>query len=1213
MPRGERPSRRRKNVSHYSDDNPSCFTVKRKKGDPLPPKQYKLVPLPETPTPRKRRMRVLDAPVGPPIPQDDTLIHRVSVQPLLPVMLDASPPLQVRYPHVFTNHAFAEPPPHPEWTLLPTAYAGTLLERRGPNGAVVTLAPPPVSCMSTRHGQLVIGDYAGGVTIFDALRRPVAFVQTMAVKRDLQRVIKSKRTIFWPNQIRALSYNSGWLAVLTDTELEILKEGSISVWSGKVDASTANPLALPDLDVTVRGDTCHVLLTTGGRKLQNTAENALVVCVSVTGSSSTVTTFVSPPDVQASTSIWDMHYETAEKSEPWALVSNVNGTSVELLRTQSSGASIPHRFGEQKCIEPKIYQAGSYTFLILGTHGIKMLRSNTLELVHTFGDGVGLHNKAVHWTYCQWVAAPKYKADAVRRSKHRVWLEFDATEDASDPSAEDEFWLVGMPHADRGPEELMSTIYVWKPGLKEPLTTFETPRGGCLEISVKSEGQKGWRVLCTTAKGGDVWEKGGSVKSDFAGTMYPVGYVEVDENIDYIEDEDEFDRRVEMEEESEVESGTRSTRAARDLDLERALIASTAGNISCAEEINVLDAEGEEEHGVSCRPDLCVVSMLDTPESPGSPRSPLRTPSGVDSLHAEFLATMPQHQTVTERLARVQTEPHGLMKDVSEGSRVKTKRAVEVLLQSSIDPLRRKEMDVARAQQSCGAGSQMAKRARALSIETATVPTENDEVSSIKLTAVRTIEEKELALELLHLSPGKMTKKVPCVVNSLPKLPPLHTEDIQAVTPSESGTSPISNPQPFEETDSIKRRDTCLACKGRFVIHSCGRREAPIDYEKLARVEEARRLEKEQEKARKRAEKRKANEIRRREARKQKKLEQEKAQREEQQRQREIERKLAMERQEAAERGNIPLSSANRSSESLSAAGALFALAGIAEKMPATDATTAARPCDGQGANKGPHPWYNRQQAIWESQPYERSTQMSSLSESQQRRDAIAHAFLTNMNGSDKRDSCAPSAQQVKPQNCGMSSSAAASIGHGVYSFSTKPSEMLSLAALKNATTKSMKLPKSGNSLSHVASTVIKSTALSGNEAKPQQSTVRAKTVHANGIASSGGVVAGESTDSSLQSQRNCSETSGVSSVESKLAVSVLEDSASMKTQTTCTTANPLAEKTHVVAPSVFLPEATPDKRNGELPSVPLERPNIAIVSQETIPATNPDTQPDDT
>eukprot|EP00536_Pseudo-nitzschia_multiseries_P001532 jgi/Psemu1/322109/estExt_fgenesh1_pg.C_190060 len=72
------------------------------------------------------------------------------------------------------------------------------------------------------------------------------------------------------------------------------------------------------------------------------------------------------------------------------------------------------------------------------------------------------------------------------------------------------------------------------------------------------------------------------------------------------------------------------------------------------------------------------------------------------------------------------------------------------------------------------------------------------------------------------------------------------------------------------------------ACRGRLVIHSCGRRSLPIDYEEIARAEREKKEKEEEEKKRLRAEKRRLADQRRREAKKQKQRElEEKRQREE--------------------------------------------------------------------------------------------------------------------------------------------------------------------------------------------------------------------------------------------------------------------------------------------------------------------------------------------
>ena len=66
---------------------------------------------------------------------------------------------------------------------------------------------------------------------------------------------------------------------------------------------------------------------------------------------------------------------------------------------------------------------------------------------------------------------------------------------------------------------------------------------------------------------------------------------------------------------------------------------------------------------------------------------------------------------------------------------------------------------------------------------------------------------------------------------------------------------------------------SCSACRGRHVIHSCGKRALPIDYEEIARKEKEKKEKEEEEKKRIRAEKRRLADQKRREAKKQKQRE----------------------------------------------------------------------------------------------------------------------------------------------------------------------------------------------------------------------------------------------------------------------------------------------------------------------------------------------------
>lgn len=84
----------------------------------------------------------------------------------------------------------------------------------------------------------------------------------------------------------------------------------------------------------------------------------------------------------------------------------------------------------------------------------------------------------------------------------------------------------------------------------------------------------------------------------------------------------------------------------------------------------------------------------------------------------------------------------------------------------------------------------------------------------------------------------------------------------------------------------------CAACQGRMVVHSCGKREMPIDYEAIARAEQERKEREAAEKHRIRAEKRRVAEAKRREARRLKKAEEERQKLEEERQKLEEERRV---------------------------------------------------------------------------------------------------------------------------------------------------------------------------------------------------------------------------------------------------------------------------------------------------------------------------------
>jgi hypothetical protein len=198
------------------------------------------------------------------------------------------------------------------------------------------------------------------------------------------------------------------------------------------------------------------------------------------------------------------------------------------------------------------------------------------------------------------------------------------------------------------------------------------------------------------------------------------------------------------------------------------------------------------------------------------------------------------------------------------------------------------------------------------------MPQPDSKPSAEHIVTSASAEEKELALELLLLSPGK-SSPTEADVSAAPLIPAVKAEGQNlfeseapnsrlepsndsegadeessiVVTPSEPSPVQVSGVEGYRDKGVTShdhcRTLTCAACRGRMVIHSCGKREKPVDYEAIARVEKEEKEREEIEKQRIRTEKRRAAEAKRREARRQKKEEGERKLQETQERMRRLE------------------------------------------------------------------------------------------------------------------------------------------------------------------------------------------------------------------------------------------------------------------------------------------------------------------------------------
>lgn len=645
--------------------------------------------------------------------------------------------------------------------------------------------------------------------------------------------------------------------------------------------------------------------------------------------------------------------------------------------------------------------------LICTPRGIRCHDRATLQPLTVYGEHVALHGQTVCWQRCLWVpepastgrggaavsaSGPFEKAATVTNKKKQSWwtradevdarLRFDQTNGPNEPPVPQvsHYVLVGLPHPVKGPEDLNGTIYIWKPSQPHaPLLTLPAPTksGGLLNLHVQNSAD-GWKLATATFEHGQGWEMRTSLKSSFAGTMYPVGYSVIPDNVEYVEDEDELDTLMvpapEVDDESDnAVSDPIPKTPPSDQDFETALrlslleqhgkqsVSSKQSRDPQDEEVSVLDTDDGSADNLllPTRLDLPLLQFLQR-ESNETVVNPLELspPSGhPKSIVNVVFSSLPQFGSVKQiyRVHRRQAEEAAMREQLAASAtaslttmavvlKPKSKRTrtanVEALLQASIDPTLRRKMLAAGKQWAEGDGS----RLRGTELHPDADDTNKGSLAKPpptkqELVELASQEEKELAFELLCLSPSKPStpKAVPdheveagpfavpepktsswkangtvappppptvmsASTNVVTALPEHSPPRISRVT---DATSPISVSNGVLATHNHACPMSCAACRGRMVRHVCGKREKPVDYDAIARKEREIKEREEAEKQRLKAERRRAAEARRREARRRKKEEEAAKRREDDEKHRQESERMRLLEQEQFERARI--------------------------------------------------------------------------------------------------------------------------------------------------------------------------------------------------------------------------------------------------------------------------------------------------------------------
>jgi hypothetical protein len=706
------------------------------------------------------------------------------------------------------------------------------------------------------------------------------------------------------------------------------------------------------------------------------------------------------------TAIWD----ASKSAENRLLFVAVSDTDQELEVVLVQGGSIDNWKVACKTRIPfkasnhqtKLCQSpeGIYT-LVASSRGIRLYQTETLQLINTYGDQLALHGKSVVWQDCLLLNSNHFPKHTKRRQNNNLTCEDWLSEYDSKGKGKNDIgpYVIGVPNF-KGPKELCETLHVWKIEEASTVPTLSIP------IPARAEGVQG--LVGASIKGNDrlvLATRSGfghtmlpTMESNFAGIMYPPGYNVINNNIEYLEDEDELDFVANLPEDGDEEVDVLvDMEDITDEDLREAMRQSLlekklhdAQKALNDKQVDILFVEEEGEASIlPCRPEPSLRHVVNAKRDEDSDAYKSSSEEQYDKKEEEndlnqtidtsaptfiekILDGMPNapkkkelsEDGITVSVTKVivaTTNP-----TTNRPGRGKRSRAtnLEAALKSSIDPRLQKYMIARQSVWSDGVGSKLYDEMKLKEeIESNTnvlelVPTKN--VTSVEVniceskpatdynvekqiaatydTAIKASlksDEAAVALGLLGLSPcnarskprggrthgsllsGSISPTLPSEASSRASSSDksLMLNHIVYTAPESAATSDaaseVTSTSMLVDNQSRKPQANCNACRGRYVVHTCGNKAMPIDYDEVAKAERERIEKKEEEKKKARAEKRRLADARRREARKQKQRElEEQRRREEEEERLEKERlRLAEEAAYAKPQAHITLSS----------------------------------------------------------------------------------------------------------------------------------------------------------------------------------------------------------------------------------------------------------------------------------------------------------------
>ena len=682
MPRGaNRPVRQRKVVTHYTDDNPSTFTVKPRRGETLPTVSEagtSTAPI----TSRKRK-----APCQKPLPQADTIIaHRTRVQPILPLVEFLPHPPPTTHPSLHPGVPTSHFPPPPTWTTY------------GPSSSSIDTTITWLSVRVDDPRYAVAGDVSGTLWLLDhRAGRPLRTIRcSSAAQRPPHRRM---------NAILQAAWSHNRILVWTRSEVEgIDVSDDVEDTDEDDDDDSKNGRVLFTQPVSAAEEK-----RIGSAPLLAVRQQDFLWCTTagqiLTGCWDDTLTALDLEMERCGSVLWEV--QEPQLHDTFLCVVSTASDGVELWRcrkeqrppdasTTPTTVLLRRPLPSTRHADCAIQQYdNAYTFVC--GRGVRMYQSNDLVLLTTMGESVQLHGQLTLWSRCCWLPRPAVRGRSditIRNEKRSYWLEHtDALaekstleDDNNNDLATTEYWLMGIPHPRKGPLELQTTLYFLSPD-GATATTRDGPPKGCVgDVWVDRDR---WSVVALSAEKGRLVQLAPSMESDFPGVMYPVGFQEItSNNIEYIEDEDELDEHVFLHEEKEQVEDV-------DMELAEAMRQSLLEQQEQAKEDPVIDPILEvlrpksdvvdDMLQVGAWPEISRSDSGDASTVPGSPQRD----------HSASSLLLPHHMAQVRTAVELQQDERQAAEDPDAKPKpgpMKKRVTIEALLQLSLDQNLRRRM-----------------------------------------------------------------------------------------------------------------------------------------------------------------------------------------------------------------------------------------------------------------------------------------------------------------------------------------------------------------------------------------------------------------------------------------------------------------------------------------------------------------------------------------